>query len=213
MTVFDKDTMLLFDLDGTLWDSSKEVAESWNIILEKYVPESANLTAGDIRAVMGRTMTEIAEMSLPDMEREKKYRVFDECQNFEIDYIKEHGGMLFPAVREVLEQLLDVGFCMAIVSNCQTGYINAFLQSMKMSKYFKDYEEWGNTLKSKAENIRLVMERNHFAKAVYIGDTIKDYEAARDAEIPFIHAAYGFGKIEEAKHVIQDFPGLLTYLR
>jgi len=34
-----KDIMLLFDLDGTIWDSAEEVAQSWNIVMHKYHPE------------------------------------------------------------------------------------------------------------------------------------------------------------------------------
>lgn len=42
------------------------------------------------------------------------------------------------------------------------------------------------------------MERNHLRRPVYVGDTAMDQEAARLAGIPFLHAAYGFGKVEGA---------------
>ena len=46
------------------------------------------------------------------------------------------------------------------------------------------------------------MDRCGYAKAIYIGDTAKDQEAAQVAGIPFIHAAYGFGKTVRPEGVI-----------
>ena len=210
-----KDYMLLFDLDGTLWDSAKEVAESWNIIMQKSHPELPRLTAEDLNNLMGRTMDDIANTVLPEMDLTERKRLFKECEEYEIEYIAAHGGTLYPEVEETLKKLNDDGFRLAIVSNCQLGYINAFFQSMKMEKYFCDMEEWGRTKLSKAENIRLVMERNGFEKAVYIGDTHRDEEAADNAGIPFIHAAYGFGESKNPVGILQnisELPGLLEKL-
>ena len=83
-----------------------------------------------------------------------------------------------------------------IVSNCQSGYIETFLQYHKLERYFTDYECPGGTGREKGENIRIVIDRNNLEKAVYIGDTQGDYESAVFAGIPFIHAAYGFGNVE-----------------
>ncbi len=203
-----KEGILLFDLDGTLWDSSQEVADSWNVILREQLPEIKTLTKEDIMSVMGKTMEEIAQTVLAGYQGDNARQVFKNCEIYENEYLTEHGAVLFPKVRETLENLRKAGYDMAVVSNCQSGYINAFYVSMKMSDLFCDMEEWGNTGKTKAENIRLVMERNNYSKAVYIGDTIKDERAAKDAQIPFIHAAYGFGTAEDADAVIYSIDEL-----
>ena len=205
-----KDIMLIFDLDGTLWDSGREVAAAWNGVLRKRCPHAALLTAEDIRNVMGKTMDEIARILMPDMEAERRKVVFDECMDHENEYIAVHGGRLFPKVRETLEKFLTDGYKMSIVSNCQKGYINAFLVSMDMKKYFCDTEEWGATGLGKDENIRLVMKRNGFEKALYVGDTHGDETAARKAQIPFVYAAYGFGDAQNPDGEIQEFSDLLA---
>ena len=46
-----KDTLLLFDLDGTLWDSAVPVAEAWNEVFQREAPGLPLLTADDIHAV------------------------------------------------------------------------------------------------------------------------------------------------------------------
>lgn len=203
-----KDTMLIFDLDGTLWDSGDNVARSWNKVINKRAPELKLLTGDDIRSVMGKTMEEIAEILFPDYPADRRAEFYSECQEYENEYIAIHGGNLFPEVRETLSNLKNAGYRMAIVSNCQRGYIPAFLKSMEMKEFFIDIEEWGNTMKSKAENIRLVMDRNDVFKAVYIGDTRKDMEASQEAGIPFIFARYGFGVIPEAEICIDSFSEL-----
>ena len=148
-----KEGILLFDLDGTLWDSSQEVADSWNVILREQLPEIKTLTKEDIMSVMGKTMEEIAQTVLAGYQGDNARQVFKNCEIYENEYLTEHGAVLFPKVRETLENLRKAGYDMAVVSNCQTGYINAFYTSMKMSDLFCDMEEWGNTGKTKAENI------------------------------------------------------------
>ena len=84
------------------------------------------------------------------------------------------------------------------------GYIEAFYKSHGLEKYFTDYENPGRTGLSKGENIKLVIERNNLKKPVYVGDTNGDYLATKVAGIPFIHAKYGFGKIEDQVIEIND---------
>ena len=40
--------MVIFDLDGTLWNSAANVAASWNVVIEKEVGKEHKLTADDI---------------------------------------------------------------------------------------------------------------------------------------------------------------------
>ena len=200
--------MILFGLDGTLWDSGANVADSWNVVLRQEIPEFGTVTADFVHSIMGKTMDEIAKISLPDVADTKRTDIFRKCEIFEVEYIEKHGGVLFDGVRETLEELKAGGHRLAVVSNCQSGYIEAFLKSMDMSGYFCDIEQWGNTKLPKAGNIRLVMERNHETKGIYVGDTQKDLDAARGAGIPFIHAAYGFGTADHPDMIIHDFSEL-----
>ena len=97
-----------------------------------------------------------------------------------------------------------------IVSNCQKGYIEAFLDHYHFWDYFSDIECYGNNLLQKGDNIRLLADRNHLDEAVYVGDIQGDYDASRKAGVGFIHAAYGFGIVPEAQYKIQSFSELVT---
>ena len=208
-----KDTMLLFDLDGTLWDSAPAVAEAWHEVFQRECPGLKPLTVDDIHGVMGMTMKEISLALYPDADMPRRDEIFDICCRYEVEYLYTHCGALYPDFRAVMETLKAQGYDLAVVSNCQTGYVKAFLTASGASGLFVDYEEWERTGLAKGENIRLVMERNHYAKGVYIGDTKKDQEAALLARIPFIHAAYGFGSVESADgviHSLSELPSVIT---
>lgn len=99
-----------------------------------------------------------------------------------------------------------------IVSNCQDGYVQAFLHAHEMTAYFSDIEMSGRTGLNKGHNIALLMQRNGIESAVYIGDMSSDETAARFAGIPFIHAGYGFGQavVPDATIAsITELPGCL----
>ena len=204
--------MVIFDLDGTLWDSGDSVGESWNIVIQR-AGYDLTVTADDLRRNMGKTMNEIADDLFGFLPEEERYALARRCEVFENAYITEHGGRLFEGVRETLKELHETGVIMSIVSNCQEGYIPAFLTSMDMHSYFVDYEEWGRSGLLKADNIRLVMERNGVEKAVYVGDIQKDADASAKAGVPCIWAAYGFGHIDKPAGVLNEFRELPQVLK
>ena len=196
---------ILFDLDGTLWDSSDYVVESWNQVLAKYGRKQ--ITVRDMRHYMGRTMEAIAKMMMPDESDEMREKIFKECCDNEVMFLRQHGGILFNHLEETLLKL-QKRYRLFVVSNCQIGYIEAFLQYHQLEKYFDDTENYGRTGLEKGENIKLVVERNHLDKAVYVGDVQGDLDSADMAGIPFIQAAYGFGTVNRKVPKINDITEL-----
>ena len=71
-------TLVMFDLDGTLWDSAQAVAESWNEVFAEADPTLPLLTAEDVHGVMGMTMKEISEVLQPGMDPAKRETVSKE---------------------------------------------------------------------------------------------------------------------------------------
>lgn len=66
---------IIFDVDGTLWDSSKQVAESWTEILKKHDETHEHVvTQEDMYHYMGHTMKDIGLMMLPDFDENSVMR-------------------------------------------------------------------------------------------------------------------------------------------
>lgn len=202
---------LIFDLDGTLWDSTDGIVATWNELLAEYPEVEKVVTSADLAANFGLPLEQIAANMFPDLPHEKRMFLMDQCCLRENDYLAAHGGKLFENELETLVKLA-AGWKLFIVSNCQVGYIESFYAGNGTGEYFLDQECAEATGLSKGQNIRLVMKRNQLKNVVFIGDTQGDADAAREAGIPFIYAAYGFGEVDgyDAKlERLKDLPGLL----
>ncbi len=185
---------VIFDLDGTLWDSCSGVAESWNRSLEKHFGQAGQFTPEDVRGIMGLTFREIAETLFIQYGR-KAEDVCAMCLKDEPDYLAKGGAQVYDGVGDMLRRMSkETG--LFIVSNCQSGYIESFLSFSGLGEYISDIACEGDTGLSKAENIRLICRRNDIHRPVYVGDTVFDQRSAAEAGSAFIHAAYGFGRAE-----------------
>ncbi len=187
---------IIFDLDGTMWDSSESVTAAYNIALEKG-GYPLRLTLADVRAAMGKTMVEIAHMYFDALDPDNAVNIMEKCIEEENEYLKTSGGVLYSGLEEVLKELRARGYFVACVSNCQAGYIEAFYEASGLGKYFDDKECWGGTGLDKAGNIRLTADRNGLVSVIYVGDTDGDRISSEKAGVKFVHAAYGYGSVPE----------------
>ena len=159
-------------------------------------------------------MDRLAAIIFSDLPEDERMELLDLCCEHENGYLRSHGGVLCPDLEETLCRLSE-NYGLYIVSNCQKGYIEAFLDYYGFWKYFRDIECYGNNLLDKGSNIALLAERNGLRKAWYIGDIQGDYDSAMKAGVGFIHAAYGFGTIRETVPELKrfsDLPELLDTL-
>ncbi len=199
---------ILFDLDGTLWDSSANVIAAWNDCIAKNSDLGLTFTREQMKSYMGKTLEDIADLMFPMLPREERISMIRKCTDAEHDYLIAHPSQCyFPKERETLEALSKEYF-LAVVSNCQDGYIQIFLDQCGFGELFSDFECAGRTGMSKGRNIKLVAERNGLTDIVYVGDTVLDGLAAREAGVPFIHAGYGFGSPDNFDARIMSFSEL-----
>lgn len=202
-----KNKAIIFDLDGTLWNSTKQVVKAYNNTIKSFGLNFV-ITEDEINMQMGKTAEEISKALFPQLGNEDAKRLLTLCMNNESIELTKFGGELYPNLEKTLNKLSQ-DYKLIIVSNCQESYLEAFFTyHKKLKRFFTDYESHGRTNLPKGENIKLVMKRNNIEKAVYVGDTLGDFEASKLAKIPFVFASYGFGKIEGIKEkvsIIESF--------
>jgi phosphoglycolate phosphatase len=183
---------LVFDLDGTLWDTCASCAMAWNLVLARHGIVFRTISADDVRRVTGRPHDACIRDTFVGLPEEQLRVLIDETTIEDTNMIERHGGVLFPGVREGLTQLAKA-YPLFIVSNCQAGYIELFLRQSGLQALFRDVECWGNTGRPKPENLRDLIARNALARPLFIGDARSDQLAAEACGVPFVYASYGFG--------------------
>ena len=193
---------LIFDIDGTLWDSRALVAEGYNIQLRKEGYDHLCVTAEDLKPLFGKVMTEIADAILASVPENQRYALMERCMDTENRYLAENECRIgYDGVKETLEELAK-RYRLFIVSNAQCGYPELCMEKLGIGHLIEGHLCFGDTGTEKGQTILELMRRHHIDDAVYIGDTQGDYEATVVAGIPFIWAAYGFGNPSAADATI-----------
>lgn len=187
---------VIFDLDGVLWDAVDEI--------QKVYEETLDVDKATLESLMGKSAEEFAtalNITVDDLSA---------IQEKEVAHLMTNPGRIYPYVIEVIRRLKESGRKLFIVSNCQKGYINTFLENYGLSEYFEEWRHsYPNTENSKVLNISYLVCRYNLLNPVYIGDTQSDFDSAEKAGVKFIAADYGFGTVDEKATVrIKDITEL-----
>lgn len=201
---------IIFDVDGTLWDSTAICAQAWNTIIRCETDLDLTITEQTLKGLFGRVLPDIAKVIFPDYTVERQIELIDLCCEEEHRALLKCCAPLYPDLEETL-QTLSQKYRLFIVSNCQAGYIEVFLQSSGLGQYFEGHLCPGDTGNEKADNILQIIRDFNLTSPVYVGDTDGDYRAAETAGIPFIFAAYGFGSVAAPDYTINSPKELLKF--
>ena len=204
---------IILDIDGTLWNTTGVVADAWNKAIEDCGFDAAQTTASGLQKEFGKPMHVIADDLWPNLSQEQKKILMKQCCVREQEAIESNTkDITFPAVRDTIKALAKK-FNLYIVSNCQAGYIELTMRKNGIEPCVRDHECYDNTGLGKADNLRLLVERNAIKAPVYVGDTQGDADACREAGVKFVWASYGFGSVQEFAAKIDRFDQLLDLLQ
>lgn len=192
---------IIFDIDGTLWDSRTVVADAWNEVILKYYPDRTALAPEFLTGLFGKPMDEIARALFPELEGQELQEMADKCFDYENALLEKRPGTVYPGVKETL-RLLAEKVPLFIVSNCQKGYIEVCMKGCGIEALISDYLCYGDTQAPKNETLLQLIRKNNLKAPVYVGDTQGDADACEKAEVPMIYAAYGLGRVEHPLRMI-----------
>ena len=199
---------IIFDVDGTLWDSTEVVSRAWTRYLREEEGMDILITADRLKSLFGRLLSDIAKDLFPDADEAEQERLIEGCEEEEHRTLLVEPVAMFPGMEQVIRTLSE-RLPLFIVSNCEAGYIEVFLEATGTEAFFQGHLCPGDTGLAKAGNIRRIAEEFGLKTPCYVGDTKGDYEACLEAGVEFIHAAYGFGKVPEAEKSIRRPEDLL----
>ena len=199
---------LIFDIDGTLWDSRAIVAKGYNAYLCEIGRPDLQVAAEYLKTLFGKTMTEIADIMLASIPTPERYDVMQGCMDREDEFLHHDPcDIAFPGVNEPRRER-EKAYRLFIVSTAQCGYPELMMEKLGIRHHFEGWMCFGDTGLPKGDTIRILMERHGIEDAIYIGDTQGDLEASRRAGIPFLFCSFGFGTPEAFDASIDSFDQL-----
>ena len=188
-----KKTTIIWDLDGTLMDTLQDLANAVNHALRKFhLPEH---TIEEIRQYVGNGVRRLMILSVPQGEQHPQFEeIFAEFKAYYVVHCKDNTN-LYAGVAEMLRDLKQKGFRMAVVSNkLQSGVDELY------EEYFKDTIEVAigerpNVARKPAPDMVYAALKSlnvNPEEAVYVGDSDVDLATARNAGLPCISVLWGF---------------------
>ena len=200
---------IIFDVDGTFWDSTGVVEEAWREALREEGYPDANVSADVLKGLFGLPMHDILTAILPGVGDDILEAIAPKVYSYEDEYLRNKPPKPYEGLIETVK-LLSEKLPLFVVSNCQAGYIELFLDATGLNEYFKDHLCPGDTGLLKADNIRKIIDTYSLKAPVYIGDTIMDANACKKAGCPFVFASYGFGQVDDPDYVIKSPSDLIS---
>ena len=126
---------LIFDIDGTLWDSRAIIAEGYNEVLRQAGYPELCVNAEDLKKLFGKTMSEIADILLAKVPEEQRYPLMEKCIDVgDGKLLDDPCDIGYPGVVETLEELAK-RYRLFIVSNSQCGYPELCIEKMGLAPY------------------------------------------------------------------------------
>ena len=189
---------VIFDLDGTLLNTLEDLRDSVNYGLQRCGMPERSLE--EIRHFVGNGVEKLVERSVPAgtqaVDREKVFAAFKEHYAL---HCNDKTG-LYPGIAELLKELKERGFLMAIVSNKLQEGVDA-LHKQYFAPYLSVAIGARDGIRKKpapdtvTEALRLL---NISAKeAIYAGDSEVDIATAKNAQMKCITVAWGFRTRQE----------------
>ena len=202
---------IIFDLDGTLWDVANTTYKSVNEVSSKYKINS--VSKDTVISCFGLDKENTSLKYYPTLDKEFRLKLMDEIAILIINRLKLSGGNIYNGVKNTLK-ILSKNYDLYIVSNTANyEYIESFLDGNNVRDYFKDYIAASSINISKSDAIKKIIDDNNLECAIYVGDTIYDFDASKCVGIPFIWAKYGFGKSINVEYSIENFSEIIKVIK
>ncbi len=213
--------LLIFDVDGTVWDSEKDVFLSFNHTLKEHA--GIEITKEEFQKLAGMPLGKMFELELPEemkassAEYEKYYKQYYIDEGHYVDATE-----LFENVKTTIDNFKNQGFYMAVASSKPKRILDKMMAHFNLEgfQYVLGTEESNFKHKPDPEIVNYIMEQLNVSKedAVIIGDSKSDILTGKNAGIDTIAVTYGYDKPEnlakaEPTYTIDKFEKLSEIIK
>lgn len=204
--------VLIFDFDGTLVDTLAMIVDITNHLAKDFgYPPSSPEELFQVRQLGAWQVIQRSGVSifkLPSLIRKIQQELFKEIEH----------AKLFSGMEETLQRLKDDGHTLGIVSSNSSENVNRFLKINNL-EYLFDFVVSSTTLFGKHRSLKKIIRQHDFTikNVIYIGDEIRDIEAAKKIGIEVIAVSWGFNSIDvlaayKPNHLLHSPPEILSVI-
>ncbi len=186
--------LIVFDLDGTLIDSSKDLAISMNATREHF-----GMTALDPALIYSYVGNGAAVLLRRALGSEASEEMVEEGLRFFLKFYRAHAlehTRLYPGVREVVEELSASGHKLAVLTNKPVRISFDIVGALGLQKHFLRVYGGDSFVSKKPDaiGIKTLMHEAHAGatESIMVGDSGVDVQTARNAGIRSCGVAWGF---------------------
>ena len=186
--------LVLWDLDGTLVDSRRDIAVGANAGLRAVgLPERP---LDEIGTFVGHGARRLMEQAVGPAHLDQLEGALAAYLDYYGGHLTDHSA-LYPGVKAALDVLSAQGVAMAVITNKAGHLARPILEKLEVAHHFKAVDGHGDTPAQKpdpAGTLALCMRFGASpSQTIFVGDTKIDAETASRAGIPFIGVTWGFG--------------------
>ncbi|MEW6601883.1 MAG: HAD-IA family hydrolase [Nitrospirota bacterium] len=207
--------LLIFDLDGTLADTGRDITDALNYALSPFGVRTYSIE--ETKAMVGSGISKLLASLISAKDDETRLLVTDRFISYYTDHVVDYTTA-YPHVKETLERL--IGYKKAVVSNKREALSKKVLSGIGLLEHFDIV--WGSdsvrAMKPSPLPILDLMDmfKSRTEETVIIGDSNYDIEAGKAAGIKTIAVTYGFRSrdvLKDADYIIDRFDDLPDTLR
>lgn len=194
-----KKKLLIFDVDGTIWDSEKDVFLSFNHTLKTMA--GFEITKEQFQELAGKPLGDMFEKVLPDDKKALSGEYEKAYKKYYID--EEHfadATVLFPDVKRIIDKFKNEGYYMAVASSKPKRILDKMVATFNLEgfNYVLGTEESDFKHKPDPQIVNYIMDKLNVTKedTVIIGDSKSDILTGKNAGIDTIAVTFGYDKKE-----------------